>query len=184
MRSCCENCYKININEVKPYTLNVPDEVYLCTGCYEKMMGRENQVNPSPNRNRLRSENMETGKGIDWNAFEAKSNEAYLKRKPGIKYMMTFKKDSLIQIATNFKETKIVDGKEQVTEKPGVALRLTLETLDGQQTEKTLDITSKKEAQTIKGYLEAGMLYNQKFAITASGEGTQRVYAWMNLGPK
>ena len=126
----------------------------------------------------------EQGK-VDWTAFESgKGSEAYLKRKTGVKYLITFKKDSLVQIATNFKETKIVDGKEVVTEKPGVALRLTLDTLDGQPTEKTLDITSKKEAQTIKGYLEAGMIYTQKFAITANGEGTQRTYAWMNLGAK
>ena len=128
---------------------------------------------------------MEGQENINWGDFETgKGSDAFLKRKAGIKYTVTFKKDSLRQIETRFSETKTVDGKQVVTEKIGTALRLDLDTLDGQPISKAMDVTAKKEAQTVKGYLDEGMLYTQKFAITPHGEGKDRTYSWMNLGPK
>lgn len=117
---------------------------------------------------------------INWQAFEGKSGD-YFKPELGKKYRISFKPGKLSQGSRDGTET-LSDGTKVVKQIP--CLNLEIDNLDGKATALEYSITSKRLVQTIKTYIDEGLLFTRVFQLEKTGTGVETKYMLIALGDK
>jgi len=110
-------------------------------------------------------------KEIDWSKFNLGGDLHYFKLEKGVECLAGFYKMEPTEVP--FEDT---DAQGKPVQKILPAIRLYLDELNGAKSDLTIDVTSKRWAQTIKTYSDKGLIFSHIFSLTKTGEGTQTIY--------
>lgn len=123
----------------------------------------------------------EKNAAINWSQFDSQKDDR-IKVEVGVKIELGFNSIRQETIEVTDKD-RTEEGKIEV-KKMIPALELGVDFYNGKPVKKTLLVTSKRLAQTVRTYVEKDMLFKRVFQLEKSGSGFQVQYSLIALNDK